>query len=151
MLRTARNGIILIEPQESGFRILNLIKMMIKLVLRGDNSFDFEPTGNFIFRVNLKEIRKMMTSLNLSVIAYKKFNDFYHPKLTPKSSKGFSIAKYITSAGIGFQNFLCKVGLMDYGLATVIIFKQDIGSNKLRQLKKDGFTICKLPVNPYIN
>ncbi len=150
MLRVANEGIVLIEPHESGFRIFSSVKMMIKLIFRGDNSFDFEPTGNYIFRVNLKEIKKMMTSLNLRLIAYKKFNDFYHPKLTSKSIKGISIAKFIFLSGIFMQNILCKIGLLDYGLVLLIIFKEEIEKDRLKHLKKNGFRISSLPINPYI-
>jgi len=151
MLRVASKGVVLIEPQESGTRILNSLKLIVKLFLRGDNSFEFEPTGNYIFRVNIKEIKKMMTSLNLRVVAYKKFNDFYHPKLVSKSSKGFKIAKLITLSGILFQNLLCRMGILDYGLAVVIIFKDECDDNIFKLLRKKGFKISRLPINPYLS
>ncbi len=150
MLRVAKTAVILIEPQDTRISPLNSIKKLIKIVLRGDSSFEFETTGNFIFRINIKEIKKMMTALNQSVIAYKKFNDFFHNSLAHKESTGFSPAKLISLLGIRLQDLLCKIGLLDYGLAAVIVFKGEVDSEKLKPLRKAGFTISRLPRNPYV-
>jgi ubiquinone/menaquinone biosynthesis C-methylase UbiE len=150
MFRVGKKAVILIEPQDTRISLLNSIKKLVKLTLRGDSSFEFETTGNYIFRVNIREIKKMMTSLNQSVIAYKKFNDFFHKSLAGKVSKGFSPAKLISLFGIKSQDLLCKLGLLDYGLTVIIIFKGEVDQEKLKTLKKEGYKVSKLPVNPFI-
>jgi hypothetical protein len=150
MLRVSKTGVILIEPQDTRISPLNSLKKLIKIILRGDSSFEFETTGNFIFRLNIREIKKMMTSLNQSVIAYKKFNDFFHMSLAAKKSTGFSLAKLISLLGIRFQDLLCKIGLLDYGLAAVIVFKGEVDKKNLIPLRKAGFKISRLPKNPYV-
>jgi ubiquinone/menaquinone biosynthesis C-methylase UbiE len=150
MLRVTRKGIVLIEPQEAGSKVLDHIKKLVKLLIRHDQSFHFEPTGNYIYRVNIKEIIKMATAINLRLVCYKRFNDFYHPALASKSANKLSTAKIISLLGISLQNLLSKVGLMDFGLAVIFIFKENIDENYLKNLKEDGFRINKLPVNPYI-
>lgn len=149
MLRIANMGVILIEPQEGKTRLFDIIKKVIKIALRKDSNTDFEPTGNFIFRININEFAKIMTALNHKTMAYKRFNDFFHSSLSAKSSKSFNIAKTITLLGIGIQNFLSKIGLMNYGLVTVILFKDEVSRELLNELKKEGFYIRELPTNPY--
>jgi ubiquinone/menaquinone biosynthesis C-methylase UbiE len=149
MLRVAKNAVVLIEPQESRVSFLGFIKKTIKKLIRKDISFNYESTGNFIFRINIKEIIKMMVALNLSYIAYKKFNDFYFPSFSTNSKKGLSIAKIITDSGIIFQNILCRIGLLDYGLSVIIIFKTEPDVGLIKTLTKKGFKLKKLPKNPY--
>jgi hypothetical protein len=150
MLRVASKGVVLIEPQESKARIFDYLKKVIKTVLRGDSNLNFEVTGNFIYRINIDELSKVMTAMNFKYIAYKRFNDFYIHSLSRKSLKRLSKAKIITHLGIGIQNLLCTLRLMDYGLAVVVLFKSDVNDEFLKRFKKEAFRIRKLPVNPYL-
>jgi len=93
---------------------------------------------------------KVITAINLKYFAYKNFNDFFVPSFSSKSNHGFNKAKLITHAGIATQDILCKLKLMDYGLTTVILFKNDVDADLIQSLKKNGYSIIKLPVNPFI-
>lgn len=151
MLRISNKGVILIEPQEGKNKLFDSLKNAIKFILRKDKNSDFESTGNFIYRVNIGELKKVMTALNHKTIAYKRFNDFFHSSLSAKSSKSLNIAKIITLFGIGIQNIFCKIGFMNYGLVTVILFKNDVSEELLSNLKEKGFQIKRLPQNPYLS
>ncbi len=151
MLRVAEKGVILIEPQENKIRILDFLKKKIKKMVRKDSSFFFEEKwGNYIYRMNINELSKVMIGLNHRHIAYKSFNDFYFPAITGKSNQKISSAKILFELGIGIQNILCKLKLMDYGLTTMILLKNDVEENLMKSLKKEGFHIKELPVNPYL-
>jgi len=149
MLRVVRRAVILIEPQETcKKKILGYAKDILKMILRRDKSTVFEPSGNHIFRVNIREIEKMMTSLNYEIVSIKGLNDFYHPRLS--KAKLATLPFSITEFGIGLQNILCKLKMLDYGLATIIAFKQ-VPANELKiELRRNGFRILNLPRNPYI-
>ncbi len=150
MLRVAKKGVVLIEPQEGTVRVLDILKKGIKKVWRKDESLQFESSGNFIYRINLKEISKAMIAMNYKYLAYLRFNDFYAESVSSKPNKDFSKAKITFSLALGVQNLLCKLRLMDYGLAAVILFKDNIESNLLKDLKSKGFHIEQLPINPYL-
>jgi SAM-dependent methyltransferase len=151
MLRVSNRGVVLIEPQDNKTRLFDYFKKMIKTNLRKDSNLNFELRGgNYIYRININELSKVMTAINLRYIAYKGLNDFYIPSLSGKSMKTLNKAKIITLLGIGIQNILCKLRLMDYGLATVILFKNDVSNELLKNLSKKGFHIRKLPINPYV-
>lgn len=72
----------------------------VKKFIRGDQSALFEPSGNFIYRISVREIEKMMTAINNPTIAVRFFNTFYHPKLASQ--------KYGLNPGILLTK-LCKI------------------------------------------
>ena len=150
MLRVADKGVVLIEPQENKSRLLDYLKRLAKKILRKNTNLYFEVTGNFIYRINLKELSKVMTAINLKYVAYKRLNDFYFSAQGNNSMKTWNKAKLLTLFGVAIQNILCKLRLMDYGLAAVVLFKEDVTKEKLKELKKNGFYIIELPVNPYL-
>lgn len=150
MLRVARKGVVLIEPQEHKPRILDRLKKFMKLRIREDQSIHFEPVGNYIYRISLRQLSKIMNALGLSILAYKRFNDFHMPALADMPMKKGSRARTLTLLGIGLQNVLCALRLMDFGLATAVLFKSNPGEELLSEMRKAGYRIIKLPRNPYL-
>jgi SAM-dependent methyltransferase len=149
MLRVARRAVVLIEPIEGRPRPLDVGKQALKKLIRGDASFAFEASGNFLYRVSEREIEKMMTALGGSHIAVKRFNDFFHSRLACYRNRGLSLGRVGTRAGILVQNFLCSVRLLNHGLATIIAFKVEPGFEVSQALKRGGFRLYRLPRNPY--
>jgi SAM-dependent methyltransferase len=152
MLRVARKAVILIEPQESSERVMDYAKRITKRLIRGDQSTSFEGdgNGNFIFKINPKELAKMMTSLNYELVAIKKFNDFYHPRLAHSLYAKLSFPTVMTKMGIALQNLLCTMNLLDYAGAAFIAFKESPSGKLRRELKRHGFRCMLLPKNPYV-
>lgn len=149
MLRVSRRGVVLIEPIEGSQKILDYLKVLGKKITRKGENIPFEPSGNFIYKVNIREICKMMTALNYELVAYKKLNDFYHPKLSRKIFCSSSLATLTTIFGITLQDILCFLGLMNYGLGTIVSFKKSPSEEVLTDLKEAGFQHIHLPINPY--
>ncbi len=149
MLRVASKAVVLTEPQQNKARMLNVLKTGVKRVWRKDIHDEYEITGNYIYRLNVDEVIKIMTALDMRLVAYKKFNDFYMPSIVKGSRKGLNRSKFIFELGLGLQNLLCKIGLMDYGLACVILFKNSVDNGLRSNLKQRGFTFKELPKNPY--
>ena len=149
MLRVCRKGVVLIEPLQGRKRLLDYLKIVIKKLLRKDASMLFEPSGNYIYKVNLEEISRMMTALNFELVSYKTLNDFYHSTLSSRPFRPGSFATVATRCGILVQNVLCRARLMNYGLASVIAFKKAPKDSVIDELHRNNFTNLRLPINPY--
>ena len=150
MLRVASKAAVLIEPQESTPKILDALKQIVKKMIRKDQTHLFEPAGNYIYRVNKREIEKNLIALNFKYLAYKNMNDFFHPKIS-KNVKGSNRNTLITHLAIKFQDLLSNLKLTNFGLISLIVFKEEEPHPELLQkLKKNGFKIKKLPINPYV-
>jgi SAM-dependent methyltransferase len=149
MLRVAREGVVLIEPIDQD-RLLNRAKDLVKVFVRNDPTTSFEPSGNFLYRMNTREIEKSMTALNYSYMATKKFNDFYHPRLALGRFQRRSAAAILTRVGILVQDALCRLGLLQWGLATVVVFKTSPSERVLGKLRESGYRVMKLPDNPFL-
>ena len=151
MLRVARRAVILIEPIEGAWRPLDFAKQIVKRVIRGDRTSQFEVSGNFLYRTNLREVAKMMMALGGPSIAVRKFNDFSHPKLACQENRPGSFGAVATRAGLWTQNICCRLGLLNYGLATIMAFKAEPGTDLRQALRRDGFRVTQFPANPYAN
>jgi SAM-dependent methyltransferase len=151
MMRIARQAIILIEPAEGQWRPLDAFKKLVKRVLRRDLSDQFEPSGNFIYRVSVRETFKMLTAVGHPCLAWKGINDFWYPPFGAAVSTGLSLGAIGTRAGIAVQDILRYTKLMNYGLAVLICFKAVPSSNLVRTLRQGGFDVIHLPRNPYLH
>jgi hypothetical protein len=150
MFRVASQAVVLIEPIEAGKRVLDEMKQLIKKLIRGDETSSFEPSGNFLYRLNVREIEKMMTALNGSFMAVKHFNDFFHRKLASRLNDPISLGALATRTGIVVQDVLCQVKLLNYGLATIVAFKITPRADLQSALRKEGFRVNALLQNPYL-
>lgn len=150
MLRVAKVGVVLIEPCDGPQRPLDRLKTFIKRVIRKDDSVLFETSGNFIFRVDVAEVRKMMTALNHRCVAHKPFNDFFHPRISGGEYGKDRIKTFLSRLGIGVQDLLSSLRLMNPGLGTVIALKDDPTPSLRRALEKAGYRVHDLPRNPYL-
>jgi hypothetical protein len=160
MLRVAKKGIILIEPNDTYIngtfikKIFRKSKLFAKSLIRknkyNDTRHQFEPIGNYIFTISKREIEKVSLGINIRLIAIKGLNDAYIKGVEKERIDEYGILQKKTRTLINIANLLCKIGLMDYGLLSVIIFKETPSTDTIDSLRKNGFEIIKLPKNPYI-
>lgn len=152
-LRVARQTIVFIEPNEANYlRLLDFLKNIAKLILRSQHSDQtlFEPSGNFLYRLSLREFIKIGTALQIESIAFKYANDFYMRKVSFKNrSQKFWMA--IQHLAIKTQDLLCRLRLMNYGLVIVIVPKKSFDSSLRQALTDHDFKIIDLPRNPYLS
>jgi len=160
MLRVARKGVVLIEPndkyinnhnskfKEKFFRNLkDILKTLIKRETKKDG---FEELGNYVFSISRREIEKVALGLNYKMVAFKGINDTYVNGVeNEKLSVNGPLQKQVRRS-ISIKNLLVKIGLSDYYLLTAIIFKQEPSKKLLHNLSINGFEIVNLPDNPYI-
>jgi ubiquinone/menaquinone biosynthesis C-methylase UbiE len=157
MLRVAKRGIFLIEPNDSHIndRVFNLIFSRMKLALkkilgRGTAYHDFESSGNYVFRLSKREVEKVAMGLNYRTVAFKGINDAYFPGVEFEKLSKTSQTKTKVQALIGVNNLLCRIGISNYGLLAAIIFKRRPSEKLRRKLISSGFDMVDLPENPYI-
>ena len=149
MLRVARRAVVLIEPLDNP-RLLDGFKSLVKRVIRGDKELQFEPSGNFLYRLNVRELSKLMTAMGGEVMAFKGINDFYHPRLATHDAGELNIGFLITRLGVAVQDLLSKAGLLGYGLGCVVVYKSQPDINSLDALRRAAYRVIELPKNSYI-
>lgn len=150
MLRVARRAVVLIEPIDNA-RLLDAAKRLVKRFIRGDREMQFEPSGNFLYRLSLREMEKLMTAMGGRTIAFKGINDFYHRHLAASDASHLNFGSVVTRLGIGVQDFLSASGLLGYGLGCLIVFRSEPEHACLSSLRHAGFRIIQLPRNPYVS
>jgi hypothetical protein len=157
MLRVARKGVVLLEPNDkayaatfkvAAFSLLGAFRRSKKMkIARG---LWEEGCTNYIFTLSRREIEKLGMALNYKYAAFKGINDVYIAGCEDeRMDAGGPLQKKIKK-GIGRQNALCKARITDFGLVCAMIFKSDPGPPLLDELRKKGYEIVKLPENPYI-
>ncbi|MGJ1417514.1 class I SAM-dependent methyltransferase [Sphingobacterium multivorum] len=159
MIRVAKKGIVIIEPQDPIMKMPFLLFMnnVLEKIKHGlvnkiwKNRFSYEAVGNFVYKVSEREMEKFAAAINLPVVAIKNFNpNFWFPgseKIPAvKSEKKFR--KILFKKGL--RDFLSNFGIVPSQSLSIIIFK-NLPEVELREsLKKDGYKLIEIPKNPYI-
>ena len=169
MLRVARRGVILIEPNEAPVLVESLsfiVKRLIKGVLlryglssilrTRDTSVirsysnAWEEVGNYVYSISEREIEKVAWGMRYPSCAFKGLNDYYE--------KGVEIEK-ATEDSLLFQKVKERISHADrrvglncgaYHLLVAVIFKQPVDSHAIRVLQQSGFVFSQLPKNPHV-
>ncbi len=150
MLRVCRTAVVLIEPVDGeGARPLDIAKRAVKRLLRGETDAEqlFEDTGNYIFRLSRVEVTKMAAALQLPMLAYRHFNDFFALAIAARDQRE-RWPMLFQSLGIAIQDALCRLGLTAWGLTAMLVFKTPPGEAMLSALRRHGFTVQPVPQNP---
>ena len=159
MIRVAKKAIVLTEPSE--FLPLPFPRSLIFKVYRGIkkalglsnvhvDTGRYETVGNYIYSLSIREIEKVCIALNLPMIAFKKFHDHYDPKFEGARIRENKLMFSKLKFRIFKLSILSFLGLSQLTNIHCIIFKQIPQSEMLSDLKANGFTIIKLPSNPYL-
>ena len=98
----------------------------------------------------MREAEKVALGLNFPVIAYRGLNDAYLKGLEKETLAENGLLWKKVKFMINRANFFCRLGLSDYMLITIIIFKEMPDAAFLQQLAEGGFTVSVLPKNPYV-
>jgi len=174
MLRVARKGIFVVEPNEPAGNsvpvtkrsLLALASGITRAVMRrlsgqqawitlggGSNSRtpEWEESGNYIYAVSRFELQRLALALNLPGIAIKGFNDHYvvgcefEPADESKSSVFGSMLHTIAD-----MDDQCRAGARDYNMLMAGIFVSRPGEAVKKALLDRGWEYVDLPRNPYI-
>lgn len=158
MIRVAKKGIVIIEPQDPISK-MPLLLMLSNLLLKKPpllnkiwkNRFSYEPVGNFVYKVSEREFEKFAAALNLPYVAFKKINPNFHYKgaertdANPKNKtfKAIKLKKQVL-------DILVRLKIIPGQVLSAIIFKEKPEDPVWQQLQEDGYHIVAIPKNPYI-
>lgn len=112
---------------------------------------EFEESGNYVFSISRRELEKVSLGLNYKTISFKGINDVYFAgvEFEKLSEKGPLLKKI--KLLINTADYLCRLGIMDYGMLGAILFKKEPSKELLQKLAKGGYEIVHLPENPYVS
>ncbi|MCS6905211.1 MAG: methyltransferase domain-containing protein [Bacteroidia bacterium] len=157
MLRVAKKGIVLIEPQDMSLQMPLLLaflnwgdSLFPSLVNRiYKNRYSFEEVGNFVYKVSRREMEKVALGLGLRWIAFQSFYFGYTPQMHTHKWNDFSWFSIKRRSLIHLITLAKKLKLIDLPMLATIIFKTDPPARTLQNLKSSKFEIRHLPQNPF--
>ena len=150
MLRVAKKGVILIEPNDKQHAPARIAKNALKRLVGRKTDFqaeNYEEDGNYVFSISKREIEKVALGLNLPQIAFKGLNDYYETGIEfqkIESPMGRKMRRHIALC-----DALCKTGLNMPSMLMACIFHLPLVTSKREAMIKAGWEIKDLPRNPY--
>jgi len=159
MLRVARKGIVIVEPQDPITKMPLLLFVANILSAFGDrfvnkiwkNRFSHEPVGNFVYKVSEREVEKLAAGLNLPFVAFKRINpNFYSNGLATEkaTSDNFKFTKIKFKKKI--FDLMVKLGVCCSQVLGIVIYKEMPDAATLKELEDADFYCVKIPANPYV-
>jgi ubiquinone/menaquinone biosynthesis C-methylase UbiE len=159
MLRVAKKGVVIIEPQDPISKMPVLLFMTNILAAIGDkmvgkvwkNRFSYEPVGNFVYKVSEREFEKLAAGINLPFVAFKRINPNFYFKgaETAKATNDNSQFKKLKFKKKVFDTMV-KLGLICSQAVGTIIYKEMPSAAEILQLEAAGFHTVQVPKNPYL-
>ena len=158
MIRVAKKGIIIIEPQDPVSKmpllllVTNLLTSKSKLLHKAwKNRFSFEPVGNFVYKVSEREFEKFAAGLNLPLVAFKKINPNFYFKGAENMTTDTKNKRFLSiQLKKRFLDLLVKFKIIPGQVLSTIIFKHVPEAYTIQQLKSDGYHLISIPKNPYV-
>jgi ubiquinone/menaquinone biosynthesis C-methylase UbiE len=170
MIRVAKRGVVLIEPDESPMLMSgkHILKMMVKEAMirlglgkrfhdRQTNIIDcgtnwYEEVGNFGYAISRREMERVALGLNFRHVAFKGLNDVYENNVEHENA---------TEESEFFRKIKSQIAEMDresrrglnrsrYKLLAILIFKDKMEETFRARLAAAGYDISDLPANPYL-
>ena len=153
MIRVARQGVVLIEPNDERktLRLRKKIKRLVRRLWTGHETrvrADYEPSGNFLYGISRREMEKVCLGLNLPQLALKGLNDHYIEGVEFENAASPMAARM--KSQIAKRDRRCRLGLAEPVLLMCCIFKQSVAPDIRSRFVANGWTFLDLPRNPYI-
>jgi ubiquinone/menaquinone biosynthesis C-methylase UbiE len=151
MLRVARKGVILIEPNDRKHSLARGFVAAARSILGKGRHMDanaYEDSGNYVYAISRREIEKTAMAINLPCVAFKPLNDAYVPGLEFEPAGSPAYRKMLRK--IGFRNLLCNAGLDEAMLLMAALFHEPPESGRISAMGQSGWRFSNLPRNPYL-
>jgi ubiquinone/menaquinone biosynthesis C-methylase UbiE len=170
LLRVARRGVVLIEPDETPILASprHLVKMMVKSALirlglgqrfgdRATSIIDtgvnwYEEVGNFGYAISRREMERVALGLDLPHVAFLGLNDAYEPGVEDEPATEDSALFRRIRGDIAAQDRQSQRGLSRTRpkLLVAMIFKETLDPALRAALSTAGYEVRDLPRNPYL-
>jgi len=160
MLRVARQGIVLIEPQDPISRspLLLGIRGILDRLDTGKlrkfwkNQYSFETVGNYVFKLSLREMEKLANGIGLPAMAVKGLNiNFYKPEIHEEKADQTSPAFRKIRRKKRLLDLLSTLSLIPDQFLSIVLFKTAPDTHLQESLKNAGYRIYQFPPNPYLS
>ncbi len=159
MLRVAKKGLILIEPQDPITKmplLLGIVNLLTKYKQQWANRFwrnrfSYEPVGNFVYKISERELEKLAAGLNLPLVAFKGINpNFYFEGANqqPATLRNRQFRRIYFKHHL--RNALTRLGCIPSQVLSAIVFKEVPDEPMLERLKKEGYQLVFIPKNPFL-
>jgi len=146
MLRVARIAVVFIEPNRLAATPPGFSRTLVKRATGRAVMAEYEPSGNYIFRLSLPEIIEMSRAIDLPAVAWRYYNDFYHPRLFHRPAAS-ATEWALFRTGIFVQDFLCRMGLMPFGGLSCAVFKAEPTAAVTAAFARRVIRLRRLPRN----
>jgi SAM-dependent methyltransferase len=159
MLRVAKKGFVVIEPQDPISKmplLLGVVNILTNYRQKWTekiwrNRFSYEPVGNFVYKISEREVEKFAAGLNLPLVAFKGINPNFHFDGASKQAASFGNPKF---RHIYFKrkvlDILVRLGLLPSQVLCAIVFKEMPDEKTLTALKTGGYRLVTIPKNPFL-
>lgn len=159
MLRVAKKGFVIIEPQDPISKMPLLLGVVN--ILAGyrqnwankvwRNRFSYEPVGNFVYKISERELEKFAAGLQLPLVAFKGINPNFHFDGASKQQSSFGNGKFRQIYfKRRFLDSLVNLRLLPSQVLCAIVFKEMPNEVMLERLKMDGYRLVFIPKNPFL-
>lgn len=156
LLRVAKQGVILIEPNDplvSSTWIERVTEACVAWSKRalGKNPAAplFEEAGNYVYGLSNREVEKAALASGLRHVAFKGFNDHYVAGVEREQVVSDGPLFRRVRRRIRQKDFLCRLHLRQYDLFTTVVFKSVVEPAVAHRLVGQGYRVVELPKNPY--
>lgn len=166
--RVCRKAVVLIEPNDDWSHLRSSLgslrnvagagKRFVKKFLGKLNADEyvyhgFEPVGNYLYRFNKVELEKFLLGMHRTHLAAYELNDVYQDGgefvcMNSPSVEHDRVIKKI-KAKIHHADMMHQAGLASCNILVASLFKKNPSSDLWSSLQANGWTLKRLPTNPY--
>lgn len=142
MLRVARQGVVLVEPQDP------LIDPPV--LLDHIERYNYETSGNYVYTVSRREMVKVAAGLNFPAIAFKGINTAYIRGCEFSPASPVSPIFIDLMAQLREKDENCRLGRTKHDILMMVFFKREPTEAVRQALQGDGWDVTGLPRNPFL-
>lgn len=150
MLRVARAGVVLVEPNDRSRSPASRIMGLLKGRAHPDSQ-SFEAVGNFIHTISARELEKVAIGTDAAQLALKAYNDHWIEGLVrePAVPRRAPLFRKVLRR-IRLLDVLCALRLEGPNVLMGAILKRPLEDATARRMRANGWRIVDLPRNPHL-
>lgn len=150
MLRVARAGVVLVEPNDRSASVASRLMSVVKRRPHADSQ-SYEEVGNFIHTISAREIEKVAIGVDAAQLALKAYNDHWIPGLLAEPADPWRAPLFRkVRRRILLLDVLCAVGLEGPNVLMAAILKRPLAPETARRMRARGWRVVDLPRNPHL-